>query len=223
MKHKKLLILFFSLCIYNIALSGSKGGIQAHVLQVKDLKNNLQNLDTAAVSSYEHFLDLRMQNKGYDLKIEVPQCEILFETDKYVYYGKVVYIASNGGWYVANKGDNPCVFRYYKTDKKILQHLFPTYDSVQGYHITDILGEKLIKPADESLSRSIGNGNGFYNTRFQYKLTSEGLEVITERIQNTENTLYFTRRFIWRTLFDVNTLAIIKTDTLQYGSIRSKK
>lgn len=223
MKNKSLLLLAISFCIHNTVLSGSKGGIQKHLLCVNDLKNNLATLDTAVPCSYEHFLDLRMKNEGYDLKIEVPQCEILFETENYVYYGKVVYIASNGGWYVASKGDNPYVFNYYKTDRKILQQLFPKYDSAQGYHITELLGEKLIKPAEEELSKSIGNGNGFYNVRFKYKLINEGLEVITEHIQNTENTLYFTRRFIWRTLFDVNTLTIIKTDTLQYGRKRSRK
>lgn len=138
-----------------IVYAGSKDTVAYHTIEY--LKNNTDT-DTSAVSDYQDFFDKRMN----DSKKNGPY-KILFETEYFVYYGRVGI----------NRFKQPIVYKYYRTDKQVLKEKFPRYQRevwIDLWGKGDCIG-KTMKLYD-SLKRA-----GYINTpellwqRTHYRLT----------------------------------------------------
>ncbi len=128
-------ILLLTLCLFTLSsYAGGKELIKP--IPLDDLKSGKVK-DTSTPVDAHHFFQWQMLNeKAY--KMVHRNRTIFFETDTFVYYGT---------------GDK-YIYQYYKTDKKKLATVFPTYQSVKGYQLRDIVAtnDKVLHPPLTSYS-----------------------------------------------------------------------
>ncbi len=130
-------ILLLTLCL--VTVQSYAGGRIVQFYTIQQLQELTAKNDAAQVMDWEDFFQRRMKNNRW-YKGDKGGCEILFETDTYVYYGYPFHgidrcDTNNQRKIAATKNG----IYYYKTSKKELLKHFPTYKSVEGYRLRNIV------------------------------------------------------------------------------------
>ena len=138
-------ILLLTLCLFT--LQSYANGKLTKRYTIQQLQELTAVQDDAILMDYNDFFQRRMQNYRY-YKMDGRACEILFETDNYVYYGYPFHTPDKQMEMRKTKGK----ITYYKVDKKELQKHFPVYKTVQGYQLKDVIfaSDKTLHPPLES-------------------------------------------------------------------------
>lgn len=174
-------LLFFSYNIY----AGSKSDTVRYII-IDDLQSGTIP-DTAIAKGYDHFFNAMAL--GDDKKYG--SYSILFENDKYVYYGRAI----------TNMANQRVVYRYYKTSKTELIAILPDiYKNYGGLLHFKTKGCNFKSP-------------GIINIGVQcYKLTKE--YIIAEVVYSQSHPMwdYTVGYHICLCYFDKNTLELVKSE-----------